>query len=186
MAESAAPAGARGFRGWRFLAWGTGAALILLPLVGMWFTQEVNWGPEDFGFAAALVVGVGVAYEFAVRMTRDWAYRGAVAVALGTAFILLWGNAAVGFIGSEDNPANLMFFGVLAVAVLGALLARFRPRGMALALVATAVAQVTVAAIALVAGFGFTGPLTVFFTALWLTSAWLFRKAASRRTQPGG
>jgi hypothetical protein len=146
----------------------------------MWFTQEVKWGPEDFGFATALVVGTGLTYEFAVRMTRDWAYRAGVAVALGAAFILLWGNAAVGFIGSEDNPANLMYFGVLAVAVLGTLLARFRARGMALALVATAVAQVTVAIVALVAGYGFTGPLTVFFTGLWLASAWLFRKAADR------
>jgi hypothetical protein len=51
---------------------------------------------------------------------------------------------------------------------------------MAIALVATAVAQVTVAIVALVAGYGFTGPLTVFFTGLWLASAWLFRKAAGR------
>ena len=40
-------------------------------------------------------------------------------------------------IGSEDHPANRMYHGVLAVGFLGALIARFRPRGMALALVAT-------------------------------------------------
>jgi hypothetical protein len=165
--------------------WGTGAALIVLPLIGMAFTQEVNWGPEDFGSAAALVLGVGVTYEIAVRTTRDGAYRAGVAVALAGAFVLLWANAAVGVIGSEDNPANLMFFAVPAVAILGALLARFRPHGMALAMAATAAAQVTVAAIALIAGLGFTGPITVFFTGLWLTSAWLFRKAAGRRFLAG-
>jgi hypothetical protein len=32
--------------------------------------------------------------------------------------------------------------------------------------------------IALLAGFGFAGPINVFFCGLWLVSAWLFRKAA--------
>jgi hypothetical protein len=169
---------------WRTVGWGMAAALILLPLAAMQVTDEVNWGAEDFAAAAALVLAVGLAYELAVRTTRDWAYRAGVAVALAGAFVLLWANAAVGVIGSEDNPANLMFFAVPAVAILGALLARFRPHGMALAMAATAAAQVTVAAIALIAGLGFTGPITVFFTGLWLTSAWLFRKAATCRTQP--
>nr|MBA3525748.1 hypothetical protein [Sphingomonas sp.] len=37
---------------------------------------------------------------------------------------------------------------------------------------------------ALIAGLGFTGPITVFFTALWLIAAWLFQRAgrgASKR-----
>jgi hypothetical protein len=49
---------------------------------------------------------------------------------------------------------------------------------MARALVATALAQALVAAIALIAGLGFAGPITVCFAALWLISAGLFRKAA--------
>jgi hypothetical protein len=43
------------------------------------------------------------------------------------AFILIWMNLAVGIIGSEDNPANLMYGGVLAVAIVGAFMVRFRP-----------------------------------------------------------
>ena len=84
-------------------------------------------------------------------------------------------------IGSEDNPANLIYAAVIAVAVAAALLARFRPAGMAGAMVAAAVAQAAAFAVALGAELGFTGPITVFFVALWLASAWLFRKAAQAR-----
>lgn len=87
-------------------------------------------------------------------------------------------NLAVGIIGNEDNPANLMYGGVLAVAAIGAVVAGFRPRGMARALAATALAQALVALIAMIAGLGYTFILTGFFVALWLTSARLFRQAA--------
>ena len=45
-----------------------------------------------------------------------------------------------------------MYVGVLAVGVVGAVIARFRPNGMARALLATALAQALVAVIALIAG----------------------------------
>jgi len=73
------------------------------------------------------------------------AYRFAVGVALTTAFILLWVNGAVGIIGDESNDANIMYFGVLAVGFIGAIIARFRPLGMARALYAMALAQVLAA-----------------------------------------
>lgn len=56
---------------------------------------------------------------------------------------------------------------------------------MARALVATALAQALVAVIALIAGLGLTFMLTGFFVALWLGSAWLFRRAA-REQAPAG
>ena len=117
------------------------------------------------------------------------AYRAAVGVALAAAFILVWLSLGVGIIGKDGDPANLMYFGVLAVGVVGALIVRFQPQGMARALFATALAQVLVAVIALAAGLGlpWSGPLEIlgltgFFVALWLISAWLFRQAA--REQP--
>ena len=120
--------------------------------------------------------------------TRN-ACRSAVGVALVRAVILLWVNGAVGVIGSEDNDANLMYFGVLAVGIIGAVIARFEPRGMALAVFATALAQALVTAVALIGRLGYpaSGPLEIlglngFFIALWVGSAWLFRRAA--REQP--
>lgn len=170
---------------WRIAAWGTAAAFVLLPLLAMQVTEEVNWTAFDFAFAGALVGGVGVAFELAVRVSASRAYRAAVAIALAAAFLMIWVNGAVGIIGSEDNPANWIFAGVLAVAFVGALVAGFRAEAMARAMLATAVAQVLAAVIALVAGWGFTGPITVFFGGLWLTSAWLFRRAAQQQAGAG-
>jgi MFS family permease len=185
MAGRAENEGRRRGSRWRIAAWGTAAALILLPLLAMRVTDEVDWDLADFAFAVALVLGVGVTYELAAKMTGNRAYRAAVAVALAAAFILVWMNGAVGIIGSEDNPANRMYGGVLAVAIVGAIIARFRPGGMARTMVATALAQALVFVIALIGGLGFTGPITVFFAALWLISACLFQKAAREQTPAG-
>ena len=65
---------------------------------------------------------------------------------------------------------------------VGAIIARFQPHGMARALFATALAQMLVGVIALIAGLGLTLILNGLFAALWVGSALLFRRAA--RTQP--
>ena len=100
---------------------------------------------------------------------------------------------AVGIIGSDDNPANLMYAGVLTVGMIGAVIARFQSQGMAHALLATAFVQALVAVIAVIARLGLPGSppleilgLTGFFVALWVGSAWLFRKAAAREQPPAG
>lgn len=170
-------------------AWATAVALMSLPLVAMQFTDEIAWDLADFALAGALVVGVGVICEWAARITGHRTYRAAVGVALATAVLLIWGNAALGLIESENNPANLMYGGVLAVGIAGAFVARLQSDGMARALMATALAQALVAVIALLAGLGTMDldivMLTGFFAALWLTSAWLFRRAARERASAG-
>ena len=184
--------GRRGSR-WRVAAWAVAALTLLLPLVAMQFTDEVNWDVADFAFAGALLIGTGITYELAVRKTGDTAYRAAVGVALAAAFILVWVNGAVGIIGTESDDANLMYGGVLAVGIIGAIIARFQPHGMARALLATALAQALVAVIALPAGLGSAGPiwpldllaLTGLFVALFVGSALLFRKAARGRAEQG-
>ncbi len=192
MAGNTENGGGRRWSRWRIAAWTVAALILLLPLVAMQFTDEVNWEVADFVIAAALLVGVGVPYELAVRKTGNAAYRAAVGVALAAAFLLVWVNGAVGIIGSEDNDANLMYFGVLAIGVIGAFIARFRPRGMARALFATALAQASVATVALIAGWGSpsSGPLEIvalngFFVALFVGSALLFREAARGGSERG-
>jgi hypothetical protein len=178
MAEAAEEGvGRRGNR-WRMARWGTAALILLLPLVAMQLTDEVNWTGSDFAVMGAMLATVCGAYELAAWMTGNRAYRAAVGVALAAAFLLVWLNLAVGIIGTENNPANLMFGGVLAVGIIGAVIARLQPQGMARASVATALAQALVGVIALIIGSVEAVILTGFFVALWLTSARLFRKAA--------
>lgn len=168
---------------WRFAGWGTAALLLLVPLVAMQFTEEVNWTASDFAFAAGVFGSVGLGLELAVR-NGNAAYRMAAGVALAVAFLLVWINGAVGIIGSEQEDANMLFGGVIAVAVLGASIARFRPAGMARAMAAAALAQLLVPPIAsaFVAGASAWAPevlaSTAVAVAMWLLSAWLFAKAA--------
>jgi len=97
--------------------------------------------------------------------------------------ILLWLAAGVGIIGTDGDRATMMYLGVLAVGIIGALIARFKPLGMA-------VAHAVVGVIALVAQLGqpykrTAGDpgLTGFFIALFVGSAWLFRQAALNQSE---
>ena len=137
----------------------------------------VNWTPGDFVFAIVMFSAVGLVLELVVRSTTSWTYRVGVALALAAAFLLVWANLAVGYIGSEDNPYNLVFLGVIAIAAAGALLARFRPAGMARAMTAAAIAHAVAGAIGYPAD-PITGPITAGFTAMWLASAFHFHRAA--------
>jgi hypothetical protein len=169
------------------------ACFLLLPLLAMQVTNEVAWDLADFAVAGALLVGTGLMFELAARKAGNIAYRAAVGVALAAAFILLWLMGAVGIIGVEGDSADRMYFGVLAVGLIGAIIARFQPHGMARALFATALAQALVAVIALIAG-KHRDPVTSvpelvglngFFVALFVGSAWLFRRAARERPPAG-
>jgi len=171
---------------WRIIGWGTAGALLLLPLVAMQFTHEVNWTAADFIVAGVMFGLVGGTLELTVRNNGNRWYRGGVAVAVTTTFLLVWVNGAVGIIGDEGNAANLMFFGVIAVAMVGAIATRFKAAGMARAMFLAALAEVLVAVIALVGRLGANEPpgmigviiLIGFFAAMWLASALLFREAA--------
>ncbi|MXX72430.1 MAG: hypothetical protein F4205_07475 [Gemmatimonadetes bacterium] len=119
-------------------------------------------------------------------MTAARTYRLGVGAALLTALLLMWIIGAVGLIGVEGDPFDRLYAGVLAVAIVGALIARFRPRGMARAMIATALAQTLVTVIALIVGKQHVPVSSVpeivllngFYVVLWIGSAWLFRKAA--------
>jgi hypothetical protein len=164
------------------------AFILLIPLLA-----APAWTLFDFVFAGALIFGTGLTYVLVGWKAGNIAYRFAVGVALAAAFILVWLTGAVGVIGTEDDNANLMYVGVLAVGIIGALIARFQPRGMARALFATTLAQALVAVIALIFGLGSGSPpgvlgiliLNGFFVALFLGSALLFRYAGREQTPAG-
>src|SRR3954454_16025342 len=95
-------------------------------------------------------------------MSRDWSYRGAALLALVGMFLTIWANLAVGIVGSEDNPANIGFFAALLVGIAGSAVARFRAKGMALAMLATTASLGIAFAVAVM------GPTDEPFVSHWL------------------
>jgi hypothetical protein len=164
---------------WTAAAAVVAALLWLAPLVAMQFSDEVAWSAADFAaFGAMLLIGVGTT-EWLVRRPHGAAYRAAVVIALTTALVLVAANGAVGIVGSETDPVNRLVAGVVAVGVIGAVLARGRPRGMARASAATAVAQLGFASAAAGAGGGAAALVAILAcAAAWGAAAALFGRAA--------
>jgi hypothetical protein len=80
----------------RLALWTGAFALLLVPLIAMRFTDEVNWTLSDFVFAAVMIGGAGLAFELAVRVTRNPSYRAGIAIAIVAAVLLIWAHLAVG------------------------------------------------------------------------------------------
>lgn len=113
-------------------------------------------------------------------------YRLAVGVALGTVLFLILAIGALGIIGDGGRPDRI-YLGVLGTLAIGSLAARLRPRGMVLALLATAFAQILVTVTALLGDLHGDASVTdilginTMYAALFGLSAWLFRRAAEQR-----
>lgn len=160
--------------GWRPVGWGMAAFILLLPLL-----TRAPWTLSDFIVMGTMLASAGLLLELAVRASDNLACRAAAGVAVAAAFLLTWIDLAVDFIG-------LVFLVVLSVAAAGSFVARWLPHAMARAMVATAAAQVLIGIVTILVESRAGGPDgvyetalgTVLFTALWLISAGLFRKAA--------
>lgn len=161
-----------------------GTVLILsipwvLLLLALW-----HWKPGAPILAMVLLLGGGgLGYKLMTKKMSK-AYRLAVGLALAAVLLLVWMNVAVGGI-LGDDPANMMYFGVLLVGFIGAIIARLEPQGMSRALLATAFAMALVPVMALIVGtpaFANGVPavlgLHAFFALLFAGSALLFRHAS--------
>jgi len=170
------------------LALGT-AFLLLIPLVAMQFDSGVNWTVFDFVVAGGLLFGAGLTFVLIARKWNNTAYRLGAGVAAAAGLLLVWANLAVGLVGSQDNPANLLYGGVLAVALIGAFAARFRPLGMSRAMFGAGLTYVLVTLVALFVwkptGAGAEPSVHLLnvlvangvFAALWMVSGLLFQRA---------
>lgn len=163
----------------------TTALILLLPLAASLLVDSFNWGLMDFMITGVLLFVAALTYDLITKRAGSAVYRAAFAVAIATAAFLFFSNIAVGIIGSEDELANLMYLGVIAVAAGGAILVRFRAAGMAWVMFATAIAQALTVVVALVLGMHtYAGSsaleiasLNGFFVALWVIAGLLFRRA---------
>lgn len=74
-----------------------GTALVLMiPLVAMQFTNEVNWDETDFLVMGALLFGTGLTYELLARKMKDTTHRMILGIVLLGALLLIWADLAVG------------------------------------------------------------------------------------------
>jgi hypothetical protein len=164
--------------------------IILLPLIAMQYSHEVDWSLSDFVFAWVLLFGAIMVFSLLARKMNSLAFRAGMALAVGTSLFLVWANLAVGLIGNEENPANLMYLGVLSVALVGSIIAGFQPRGMSWAMFATAISQSLVAIIALIAGLHLIPGSSIteiimvnwFFAVLWVVAGALFIEARKEKS----
>ena len=180
--------GGRRWGPWKIALWAAPALFMLLMLINNRLGDGEGWSVGDFVFAGVVLYGALGAYEWVTRRPGNPAQRAGFGLGIAALVLLLWGNAAVGI---TDTDADGWYLAVVAVGVIGALGARFRPRGMAWAMAATVVALVLAGATALVAGK--IGPnnsapeilaITAFYAILFAGSAWLFRQAAHKKAGP--
>ena len=136
-------------------------------------------------FVYVLFFATGMAYALIARKMGAWSYKAGVGVALVAGFALGWSNMV--HVADSENPANLVYYSVLAVGGVGACLARLEARGLARTLFAMAA---TLALIAVMLPSGAPPYLARnmaighgVFVALFTASGLLFRHANSGPTQ---
>jgi hypothetical protein len=76
------------------------AALLLLPLVAMQFSDDVKWTPFDFVVAGALLLGAGLTYEAVARKGGTRGHRLTVGVVIVAVLVMVWLELAVGVFGT--------------------------------------------------------------------------------------
>jgi len=78
----------------------TVVVLLLIPLIAMQFTAEVNWTALDFVVAGILLLGTGLIFDLVLRKIKNINYRIAITVALLIVLLLFWAELAVGIFGT--------------------------------------------------------------------------------------
>jgi hypothetical protein len=147
----------------------------------MQFTDEVDWSGSDFVFAGLMFAIVGGLLELAARASASLAYRVGAAMAVATGFLTSWITLAVGIVGAEDNPQNILYFGVVGMGICVAVAALGDPRALARGMWATAAFQGLVCLIHVIDGAYPAVMIDGFFTMTWLTAGALFARAARER-----
>lgn len=160
--------------------------LLMVPFVASQMTPDWHWGVGGFVFAYVVFFGTALAYGLIAKKMGVWAYKAGVGLALVAGFALGWGSMV--HMSESENPANLVYFGVLMVGGVGAGLARLEARGMARALFAMAGVLAVVGVVAVTLPWDApSGPmqnvavLHGIFVALFSASGLLFRHASLAR-----
>lgn len=108
----------------------------MVPFVASQFTPGWNWPVRAFVMAYCLFFLVGMAFAVISKRMGVWSYKVGVGIALFAGFGLGWSNMV--HVSGTENPANLAYFSVLVVGLIGAALSRLKAPGLSMTLFAMA------------------------------------------------
>ena len=74
--------------------------LLLIPLIGMTITDEINWSPFDFIFMGSLLIFLSIGINFVSNRAKNLKNRVLYIGILVIIFMLAWAELAVGLFGT--------------------------------------------------------------------------------------
>ena len=75
-------------------------AILLIPLIAMQFTDEVNWQLTDFVIFGGLLLGVGFLIDMTLQKLKTSKYKTLIIFAIVLLFLLIWAELGVGIFGT--------------------------------------------------------------------------------------
>lgn len=76
------------------------AILLMIPLIAMQFTKEVNWTGSDFVIGGVLLFGTAFICELVLRNVKTLKSRIIICVTILAILMAVWAEMAVGIFGS--------------------------------------------------------------------------------------
>ena len=73
---------------------------LLIPLIAMQFTNEVNWGFADFALAGVLLLSGAIGCDTAIRKVSNVGLKTMICLGIVIILGLLWAELAVGIFGT--------------------------------------------------------------------------------------
>ena len=74
--------------------------LLLIPLIGMTITDEINWSPFDFFIMGSLLILLGFGINLVISRVKNLKYRALYIGVVAIIFMLIWTELAVGLFGT--------------------------------------------------------------------------------------
>ncbi len=75
--------------------------MLLLPLIGMFFSNEINWSFFDFIIMGILILSLSFSIKQVLKTTKNINYRIFIIALILILFLLIWAELAVGIF---DTP----------------------------------------------------------------------------------
>lgn len=79
---------------------GAAGILLMIPLIAMQFTKEVNWTGSDFFIGGILLFGSAFICELVLRKVKTLKARVIICLTVLAILVVVWAEMAVGIFGS--------------------------------------------------------------------------------------